>query len=173
VIFPLVLAYLVQRIGTMAALRRVTLPLLAMTVVTAPFYLYDPAHFAPLHNTDHLNFLPEQLQHPMLVLLIVLAVAVSCAGFFIRLTLPRFFLLAGIASAVLLVTPGILCALIRNFSHDGLIFMGYSDAAACFLSLWAFRCMEDQFAVEREGSISPQPGKDSPHLLCKKPALSL
>jgi hypothetical protein len=122
VIFPLVLAYLVQRIGTMAALRRVTLPLLAMTVVTAPFYLYDPAHFAPLHNTDHLNFLPEQLQHPMLVLLIVLAVAVSCAGFFIRLTLPRFFLLAGIASAVLLVTPGILCALIRNFSHDGLIF---------------------------------------------------
>jgi hypothetical protein len=169
VIFPLVLAYLAQRIGAMAALRRVALPLLAMTAVTAPFYLYDPAHFAPLHNTDHLNFLPEQLQYPAVVLLIVLAVAAACAGFLVRLTLPRFFLLAGVASAILVVTPGVLCAFLLNFTPHGLLLMGYSDAASCFLSLWAFRCIEDQFAVAHAGYASLQPGEDSPHLTWIEP----
>jgi hypothetical protein len=155
VLSPLIVAYLVQRIGAMAALRRFALPLLAMTVVTAPFHLYDPAHFSPFHITDRLVFLPERLQHPIVVLLIALAFATACTGFLIRLTIPRIFLLAGIASTILLLTPGLLWAL--RPTSPNLILLGYSDAAACFLSLWAFRCMEDQFSAVSAGLVSAQP----------------
>jgi hypothetical protein len=156
VLAPLILAYLMQRIGAMAALRRTTLPLLVMAAVTAPFYLYDPAHFAPFHVTDRLAFLPEQLQHPITVLLIVLAVAAACTGFLVRLTLPRFFLLAGIAIAVMLVPPVLMFALGPNHS---VLMMHYTTASACFLSLWAFRRMEDEFSVVGAGYTQLQPAE--------------
>jgi hypothetical protein len=153
VLAPLILAYLIQRIGAMAALRRAMLPLLVMAAVTLPFYLYDPSHFAPLHNTDHLGSFPLWLQRPMLVVLVVLAVAVANIGFFVRLTLPRFFLLAGIAIAVMLVPPVLMLALGPNHS---VLMMHYTTASACFLSLWAFRRMEDEFSVPGAGYTLPQ-----------------
>ena len=168
VIGPLLLAYLTQRIGLLSALRKIALPLAVTLAVTAPFYLYDPAHFAPFHVTDHLGFLPVWLQRPMLELLLVAAVATACTGFLVRLTLPRFFLLAGIASAVLLVTPALMMALWAPSSK--LMLLGYSDAAGCFLSLWTFRALEDQFAAASTWYTSPQPRNASLAPPCTKPA---
>jgi hypothetical protein len=156
VLSPLILAYLSQQVGVMAGLRRIALPLSVTVAVTLPFYLYDPAHFTPFHVTDRLAFLPERLQHPVVVLLIVLAVVTACTGFLIRLTLPRLFLLAGVASAALLVPPGLILALGPNTSF---LLLGYSSASACFLSLWAFRRMEDEFSVQGAGFTLPQPAE--------------
>jgi hypothetical protein len=168
VIVPLIVAYLMQQVGAMIALRRIALPLFVMAVVTAPFYLYDPRHFSPFHVADRLSFLPEQLQHQVVLLLIVLTIATSCIGFFVRLTRSRLFLLAGIASAVLLVTPGVIWALRSDFSFDSLVLLSYSDASACFLSLWAFRCMEEQFAAVGVEGGTAYLGKGTPYLTCKE-----
>lgn len=164
---PLLLAYLMQRIGIGAALPRIAFPLSVTLAVTAPFYLYDPPHFDPLHITDHVGFLPPHLQHPMVILLIVSAIATACTGFVVRLTLPRFFLLAGIASAVILVTPALMMAVWA--ASEKLMLLGYSDAAGCFLSLWAFRVMEDQFAAVSARYASPQPTNASLAPPCIKP----
>lgn len=168
VIGPLLVAYLSQRIGFVRALRAIALPLAVTIAVTAPFYLYDPAHFAPFHVTDHLGFLPIWLQRPMLIMLLVATVATACAGFLVRMTLPRFFLLAGIASAVLLVTPALMMSIWA--SSERLMLLGYSDAAGCFLSLWAFSALEDQFAAGGTDKASPRPTHESFAPACTKPA---
>jgi hypothetical protein len=80
---PLLVAYLMQRMGAVAALRRMALPLSVTLAITAPFYLYDPSHFDPFHIVDHVGFLPPRFQSPMVTLLIVSAVATACIGFFV------------------------------------------------------------------------------------------
>jgi hypothetical protein len=165
---PLLIAYLTQRIGLISAIRRIALPLGVTLAVTLPFYLYDPAHFAPFHVTDHLGFLPVWLQGPLLIVLLVVAVATACSGFLIRLTLPRFFLLAGLASAVILVTPALMMTVFA--SSEKMMLLGYSDAAGCFLSLWAFCAFEDRFAPASTRQASLQPSNANLAPPCTKPA---
>ncbi len=142
VIPPLALAYMLQQDkGTMTALRSFALPILVAAVITVPFYLYDPAHFSPSHVTGKLNFMAPLLAHILLVLLPVLAVLISCSGFFVRLTMPRLFLLAGIGSAVILMTSGLIAFGIHN-SNKGFESLDYSKAAVIFFALWAFSRFE-------------------------------
>jgi hypothetical protein len=154
---PLLLAHLWQRMGGIAAVLRLALPLSVTAAATLPFYLYDPAHFTPLHVTDRLAFLPPQQQHLAVPLLALLTFAVSCSGFLVRLTLPRLFLLAGIATAILLVTPAVVLAFRSHFSFSTWLLLGYSDAAECFLFIWAFCCMEDRALPANPEHSSPTP----------------
>jgi hypothetical protein len=158
---PLLLAHLGQRMGGFAATLRLALPLSVTAAATLPFYLYDSPHFTPLHVTDRLAFLPPQQQHFAVPLLVFLAFAASCSGFLVRLTLPRLFLLAGLATAILLVTPGVILAFRSHFSFDTWLLLGYSDASECFLFIWAFCCMEDRALSANREHSSPRPLRDS------------
>jgi hypothetical protein len=64
---PLLLAYMVQQgKGRMVALGRLAVPIVTAIAVTVPYYLYDPAHFSPLHVVGKLNFLPAEYRGPAL-----------------------------------------------------------------------------------------------------------
>jgi hypothetical protein len=149
VIPPLLLAYLLpQGKGIWTAVRRVAVPVVTVIVVTAPFYFYDPAHFSPLHVVGKLYFLPEEFRGPLLILLPALGLIVACAGFFTHLTLPRLFLLAGLASAVILIPPGLIWGMFDHFSENSLGLLSYGEVSAVFVSLWAFSRFEDEIKIE-------------------------
>jgi hypothetical protein len=143
VIPPLVLAYILQcQRGSIRAWRSFALPILVAAAVTLPFYLYDPAHFSPLHIRGKLNFLAPREQGMMLVGLPMLAVIVSCTGFFIRLTMSRLFLIAGISTAVIVLPPGLLLPVMSHSSRGSWGLLEYSIPPAIFIGLWALSRFE-------------------------------
>jgi len=155
VIPPLLFAYLVQQgKGISTALSRIAVPIVTATAVTLPFYLYDPAHFSPLHVAGKLNFLPAEFRGPLLILLPTLGLIIACTGFFMSLTLPRLFLLAGLSSAVILILPGLIWGIDAHFSEESLGLLTYGGASAVFVSLWAFSRFEDNFGIERKLNVS-------------------
>jgi len=138
VIPPLLLAYLLQRgRGTMAACRSVAFPVAVAVAVTLPFYLYDPRHFSPLHIRGKLDFLSPEAGNILTIALPLLAVASACAGFFIELTLARLYLLAGIAIAIITLTPAVAQAVMSGFGRAGWGLMDYSIPSATYVGLWA------------------------------------
>lgn len=150
VIPPLLLAYLVQQgKGIRIALSRLAVPVLTAVAITAPFYFYDPAHFTPLHVADKLDFLPPEYRGLALILLPALGLLIACVGFFVPLSLPRWFLLAGLSSAVILVCPGLISGAEDRFSSDSLRLLSFGLPAAVFVSLWAFSLFENEFGVEQ------------------------
>ncbi len=143
-VFPgLMFWFCQQRLGVARALFRVLEALGVTAIVTLPFYLYDPTHFSPLHVTDRLSFLAPGLARMVLVGLMVAALGVVASGSRVRLTVPRVFLFAGVACAVLIGVPGLLACRMRGFDLPSLTLLGYVDAATFFFSLWAFRAFED------------------------------
>ena len=70
-------------------------------------------------------------------------------GFLLRLTLPRFFLLAGIASATILVPPGLILSIQDHFPTDGLLLLSYGEASAIFVALWSFSRFESASRIEQ------------------------
>jgi hypothetical protein len=150
VIPPLLLAYLMQHEkGVMIAISRIAVPVVTAIVVTAPFYFYDPAHFSPLHVVGKLNFLSTEYRGPVLILLPALGLIIACAGFFMRLTLPRLYLLVGLSSAVILIPPGLIWGFWDHFSEDSLGLLSYGGASAAFVSLWAISRFESEFGIDQ------------------------
>lgn len=80
--------------------------------------------------------------------LMLAAILTACVGFFVRLDLPRLYLLAGIAFGIMLGTPGFIYGVIEGFGHYSLLMMAYAETAYLLLALWGFRRMEMQFAEE-------------------------
>ena len=139
VIPPLLLAYLLQHSRrTAEAWRSLALPLLVAAAVTLPFYLYNPRHFSPLHIRGKLDFLPPIAGNVLMVGLPLVAVAVACLGFFVRLTMPRLFLIAGIAMGFITLSPALMQAGMTGFSRVGWGLLDYSIPAATFVGLWTF-----------------------------------
>ena len=139
VIPPLVMAYMLQNgKGIIAALRSLLLPILTAVAITVPYYLYDPAHFTPLQvAADKLDFLPPEYVRLLMLLLPTLALLIACIGFFLRLTISRLFLLAGLASAMILLPSGLIAFCLREYDF-GFESLCYCEAAAIFIALWAF-----------------------------------
>jgi hypothetical protein len=141
VVLPLILAYLAQHgKGTKSALRSFALPILVAAAVTVPIYLYDPRNFTPLHVATKLNAvpIPPEFRSFLLILLPTLALIVASLGFFLQLTMPRLFLLAGLASAVILFTPSLIMMVQNPFSSQCLGLINYSETASMLTALWAF-----------------------------------
>jgi hypothetical protein len=152
VIPPLVLAYLLQQgKGTMAAWRSFALPILTAVAITAPFYLYDPSHFSPLHLRDKIEFIPIEYRYLVLFLLPALALLIACSGFFMRLTMSGLFLLAGFACAMILLSPGLIAFAIHK-PINGMESIYYCKAAAIFVALWAFSRFENASWHEQAAS---------------------
>ena len=143
VIPPLVLAYMLQhKKGATAALRSLLLPILTAVAITVPYCLYDPAHFSPLYVKGKLNFLPPEYAIILMFLLPALALLIACTGFFLRLAISRLFLLAGLASAMILLPSGLIAFSLLKLEY-GLEWVDYSEAAAIFVALWAFSRFEN------------------------------
>jgi hypothetical protein len=142
VFVPLLAAYLGQRQGLRAATRQLLGPILLMIGITLPFYLYDPAHFAPLHVQQKLQFLPHAEAQGLLIGLPALAMLVACAGFLVPLSTARIFLCAGIASGVILLVPSALMLLQKSASPFNWQLLSYANASATLIALWAFHELE-------------------------------
>jgi hypothetical protein len=140
---PLLIAYLSQHKNLRGAIAAVVTPLLVAAGVTAPFYVYDPAHFAPLHIEQKLGFLPPPAAHMLLVVLPAMALLAACSGFFLRLTIARVFLIAGMASIVILLTPAVLLLLDRQSQEPSWALFGYANVSVTLIALWAFYALED------------------------------
>jgi hypothetical protein len=147
VIPPLVFAYLMQRKGIRTALQSVGLSAFIALAITLPFYFYDPAHFSPLYVVGKLNFLPPPVRHVVAVLLPALAMLISFTGFLQRLTLPRIYLLAGLATGIILIPTEIIQLFAMHFSQAAWLEMEYVSSAALFLCLWAFYRLEERNLV--------------------------
>lgn len=143
VIPPLIFAYLLHNHSLRTAVRTVTIVLAAAAVVTVPFYLYDPAHFSPLHVSEKLGFLSPPAQHALTIFLPAAALIIACAGFFRRLNLRGVYLLAGISTAVIIIPPAVLWLPLAHFSPDSWQLLAYASAPAIFMNLWAFHRFEE------------------------------
>ena len=150
VIPPLVLAYMLQHgKGTIASLRSFVLPILTAIAITVPYYLYDPAHFSPLFVNGKLNFLPPEYAIILIFMLPALALLIACTGFFQRLNISRLFLIAGLACAMILLSPGIIAVAIHQ-PENSMESIYYGKAAAIFVALWAFSGFENGSGCDRE-----------------------
>jgi hypothetical protein len=138
---PLIIAYLHQRIGLRRGLLATAVPLALAAAITVPFYLYDPAHFSPLHIQSKLDFLSPDRAHDVLLLLPMAALLVACCGFLVRLCLMRLYLIAGFASGVILLTPAVLSALSQPREPLWPL-LGYGNVAAMLIAMWAFSQLE-------------------------------
>ena len=136
VVFPLLLAYLWQRGDRAAAVRAVLISGLVAALLSIPFYLYDPAHFAPLHVRHKLDFISAKY-HPAL-LFPLLGMLAACAGFFVRLTLPRVFLLMGISLFAMIGIPGVIHWFLAPFTFNGWFGLALFGVPALFWELWIF-----------------------------------
>ncbi len=154
VFLPLIGAFLWQQNGLASALRRVSIPAAVAAAVTLPIYLHDPSAFAPLHVTEKLNFLAPVSRHMAAIMLPIIACATASAGFWWRLTLERLLLVAGVASAVVLLTPGAIRLVQDPFSLSTWELVSYASPAALCLALWAFRELEDGMANEAAVNLS-------------------
>lgn len=153
VVFPLLFAYLWKRLGPAPALRAVLISGFTALLLSVPFYLYDPAHFAPLHIKHKLDFIPAQ--YHATIVLPVFGLLVSCIGFFIPLTRPRVYLLIGLSLFVMLGIPG----WIRWFEHPFTLYgwygVGLSGVPAPFITLWIFSHYQQTGRRLRAATRSP------------------
>jgi hypothetical protein len=141
VIVPLLAAYLARRRGPRAATLCLLTPLIVAIGITVPFYLYDPAQFAPLHVQQKLLFLPRAEAQAVLIGLPLAAALVACSGFLVHLTLARIFLIAGVASSTILLLPSVLMLLQTPVSQFNWQLLSYANASATFVALWAFQAL--------------------------------
>jgi hypothetical protein len=140
VIPPLLLAYLLQHGKRSAAIKSIAVPTIVALGVTLPFYLYDPAGFSPLevaHKLDNTG-LPAEIIQPLVVILPVLGILAACAGFFVRLTIARVNLIAGLAVATIAFPPIGVFQLLGGDAE----YLSYNQISSVFLMLWALDLFE-------------------------------
>lgn len=142
VIPPIVFAWLTQRHGLSAAIRTVAVSVVVALGLTLPFYLHDPAHFTPLNVNGKLAFLSPSLQRIAQTVCPALAMLIACTAFFQRLTLPRLFLLAGLATGAILFPATILFLFYDRFLLPSQLLLEYVTPTAIYVSLWAFSRFE-------------------------------
>jgi hypothetical protein len=163
ILIPLLIAYLSQHKDLRCALLNMSIPLLVAAAITAPFYFYDSVHFSPLRLADKLEFLSPNNARAALVILPMIAISIACSGFFVRLTMARLFLIAGIASSSILLTPGILLVLHTHSQLPDSSMLSYANVSVTLIALWAFCQFESTQGVapgaERETSISQSAGR--------------
>jgi hypothetical protein len=141
VFLPLLIAYLKQEQGVRRTIIALSIPTIVMTAVTLPFYLYDASSFSPLHIQHKLDFLSPRAAGFALYVLPIAGLGVACSGFFIRLSLPRLLLLAGMALLIIIGIPGTL-AVVRDPQRESWKLLGYADVAAMLIATWAFHELE-------------------------------
>ena len=134
VAFPLLLAYLWRRRGIVPAVRALLISGLTAAVLSFPFYLYDPAHFAPLHIRDKLDFIPARYHAS--VVLPALGILVACIGFFTRLTRSQVYFLFGLSLFVMVGIPGWIEWFQYPFTLAGWYGIGLSAVPSLFFMLW-------------------------------------
>jgi len=134
VAFPLLLAYLWQRRGPAPAMRALLISGCTAALLSLPFYLYSPAHFAPLHIRHKLDFIPAR--YHATIALPALGLLVSCIGFFTRLTRPRVYLLLGLSLFAMVGIPGWIEWFQKPFTVSGWYGIGLSAVPCLFFMLW-------------------------------------
>jgi len=136
VVFPLLAAYLWQRSGPKIALRAVLVSGFVAGALSIPFYLYDPAHFGPLHVTHKLDGIPAK--YKATIVLPILGFLTSCLGFLVKLSKPRVYLLLGASMSLMLGIPGVMGLFSAGvLTVEGWYSLSWLTTATFFLMLWA------------------------------------
>lgn len=147
-VVPIVLAgYCIAEEGYRRGLIRIAQPLVVTFLITAPFYLYDPAHFSPLHVANFLSAMTPAHQRLVFLILTGGAVCIASSSFFIKMKVDRFFLLAGLAVCMILLPPGVIVAFHQHFTFQGALVLGYTDTAYILLCLWLCSMLEGSLGI--------------------------
>lgn len=141
VVLPVLLAYLWQRGGRAIAIRSVLISASVAALLTIPFYLHDPANFTPFHIQEDIEFIPEK--YHALWLLPALGLLASCAGFFIRLSRQRVYVLIGVSLFCMIGPPAIAEWFLDPFTLAGWYGLSVLSLPALFFSLWLFAKYEE------------------------------
>jgi hypothetical protein len=149
VAISLVFAYLLQHEKRSVAIRALLVSGSVAALISIPFYLYDPAHFAPLHIEHKLDFIPAQY-HASLVMP-ALGLLASCSGFFVRLSRQRLYLLIGVSLFFMVGLAGIISWCVSPFTLWGWYGLDVLVSPALFISLWIFSKYEATgYSLRRE-----------------------
>ncbi len=143
------LALMLQRISRLRTIVLVVAVLAGAAAVTLPILTpHFLQHFVGVLNqtSRKLRYIPGAL-HPEWTLPL-LAVIASSAAFFMRMDVPRFFLIFGVASFVVLA-PSV--ATLAIFSESSGYVLSYLSIGVLSFSLWAFSRYEGVEIVEGLG----------------------
>lgn len=154
VVVPLLVAYVLQHRGWRSAIRLLLVSGAVALSLSLPFYLYDPAHFSPLHLRDKLDFFPNWFHAVWIVP--ALALPVSCSGFWIRLTRSRVFLLTGFSLLVMLDPPAMMAWFLAPFTLWAWLQLSLLSIPAIFLSLCILAKFEQSAHSFRPGTAVQQ-----------------
>ncbi|MFT4114280.1 hypothetical protein [Silvibacterium sp.] len=147
---PLVVAYLWQKGLRTGAIRTAAVSGGTALAFSIPFYLYNPAEFAPLHVTHKLDMIPES--YHAAIVLPVLGLLIACSGFFLSLTRPKIYLLMALSMVVMLGFPGIVSWFLAPFTLDGWYGLGLVSTAATPFLLWLFSLYESGTQLKTQAS---------------------
>jgi len=124
-----------QRVGRVRTAILFGIVLATATLVTIPIFLPHPVTNLLRQlgqNSDKLRYIPNTL-HPQWTIPL-LALAVICSSFFVRMNLPRLFLILGASSFVMLAPPiATLAAHMGKLPYE----CSYLSVSVLFFSLWA------------------------------------
>ena len=136
IVFPLLLAYLWQHRERSTAIRALLVAGSVAALLSVPFYLHDPASFAPLHIRHKLDFIPAKYHAE--VIFPALGLLASCAGFLIPLSRQRVYLLIGVSLFFIVGLPGLAEWFFFPFTLAGWYGLSLLNLPALFISLWIF-----------------------------------
>lgn len=152
-ILPIVFSALVQTSGWRQAATYSAIAVGALAAVTLPFYLYDPAGFAPLHASGKLDgFASAWDLSPVFITVAtgLIALLFTCFLLFRILKVDSLYM-APLGSSALVQAFPILCLVILDYiggSPDFLLWAGYG------LSFTFFGCLPCWAALEESGNPS-------------------
>lgn len=133
-ILPVIFSALVQAAGWRSALKYTTITGIAFVMITAPFYLYDPQGFSPLHVTGKLGVLESVLPFASFIIPVATGLISLALAFFQPQSRNITILLRNCAAV--LAFP-VLCGVVLASIKQGGIDLGFAVFGTFFLPFGA------------------------------------
>jgi hypothetical protein len=137
-----VFALALQRTGWRRALKFTAGVIAVSLLVTLPVFAPHPVTRLLLQlnqNADKFDYLPSFLPP---VALPLSALCIVCSSFFVRMTLPRVYLISGLATFVMVGPPMLSICIAQGLSQKLPTDLEYLAVSCLFVALWLFSRLE-------------------------------
>jgi hypothetical protein len=123
VAIPVIVFFVGQRDGFRSAMAVACFVLVSILVINLPFYVYDPASFAPLALGRKLGNVPDQFHATLIIPLV--SVVIACLSLFVKLDETKLFGAIAVALLPVFAIPILFELSARGWGFNGLIFANY------------------------------------------------
>ena len=134
---PIVAAVLLRRDGWRPMLETMACVGVLLTVINAPVWAADPAHFPAMLHAKLMNIYPAWAHAGLVVPAI--SIAIACSAFFVDIGRGRIWLLSAISLAPVVAPTFLFVAYRRVFSPSLVVLDSYTLPLALFAGLWLLR----------------------------------